>query len=283
MLWKIRGHKMNFLSKENSEGVLMGILNTTPDSFSDGGKHAQVSEAVMAALEMENAGAQIIDIGGESTRPGARAVSADEEVMRTVPVIRQLRAQSDVLISIDTSKASVAAAALEAGADIVNDVTGLNGDAEMVTVCADAQCGVIVMHMQGNPRTMQVAPQYEDGVLQETKSFFAERVDTLTQAGIDPEAICIDPGIGFGKSVEHNISLIKNLADIQKQIGRPVLLGVSRKSILGALTGIEDPEQRDAITAMITALSFKEGVLLHRVHDVMSNRQALALVNSIYG
>ena len=282
MFWKTRRHKIDLLSEENSKGMLMGILNTTPDSFSDGGQHFNLSDAVAVALQMVARGANIIDIGGESTRPGAPAVSADEEIQRTVPVLRALRERSDVMISIDSSKASVAAAALEAGADIVNDVTGLNGDPEMANVCAEAQCGVVVMHMQGTPRTMQIEPQYKMGVVHETMEFFKERLASLKEAGIDPESICIDPGIGFGKTVEQNVALIKNLADIQKQVGRPVLLGVSRKSIIGALTGIEDPQQRDAATAMLTCLNFREGILLHRVHDIEINRGALGLAHSIY-
>lgn len=259
----------------------MGILNTTPDSFSDGGQICGVEDAVNTALEMVEAGAKIIDIGGESTRPGAPAVSVDEEIQRTEPVVRALRQKSDVLISIDTSKASVAAAALEAGADIVNDVTGLTGDAAMAEVCADAGCGVVVMHMQGNPRTMQNEPRYEKGVVQELQEYFAERLDTLTKAGIEPEYISLDPGIGFGKTVEQNVTLIQHLADLQKQHARPVLLGVSRKSIIGALTGIESPQERDAATAVITALSFQQGIWLHRVHNVAINAQALALVDAI--
>lgn len=260
----------------------MGILNTTPDSFSDGGKNYGVEDAVHAALGMERAGVKIIDIGGESTRPGAPAVSEDDEIQRTVPVVRALREKSDILISIDTSKAAVAAAALEAGADIVNDVTGLTGDPEMIKLCAEARCGVVVMHMQGNPRTMQVDPQYDQGVVQELQEFFAERLDTLAGAGIDPECISFDPGIGFGKTVQQNITLIEHLADLQKQQGRPILLGVSRKSMIGVLTGIEVPQDRDTATAVITALSFQRGIMLHRVHNVKMNAQALTLADAIY-
>ena len=259
----------------------MGILNTTPDSFSDGGEHIELADCVDAGLGMEADGAAIIDIGGESTRPGAPAVSEAEETQRTVPVIRALREKTEVLISIDTSKASVARAALEAGADIVNDVTGLTGDSEMLAVCANSTCGIVVMHMQGNPRTMQQSPSYENGVVNELKEFFTERLETLTQAGIEPERICFDPGIGFGKTVEQNLALIRSLPDLQKELGRPFLLGVSRKSIIGALTGIENPSDRDSATAVMTAMSLKQGIMLHRVHDVEINSQALRIANAM--
>ncbi len=281
MIWKTRRYKINFRDQENANGLLMGILNTTPDSFSDGGQNCGVSEAVHTALKMVAAGAKIIDIGGESTRPGAAKVSAEEEIQRTAPVVRALREKSDVLISIDTSKAVVAAAALEEGADIVNDVTGLTGDPAMTSVCAGAQCGVVIMHMQGNPRTMQVDPHYEHGVVQELHTFFAERLETLAQSGIDPECIILDPGIGFGKTVQQNIALMQHLADFQGQQGRPVLLGVSRKSIIAALTGVESVQDRDAATAVVTAVSAQQGVLLHRVHHVAINAQALLLAKAI--
>ena len=281
MTWKTPRHTFNFAAEQERRGVLMGILNTTPDSFSDGGEHIELADCVDAGLGMEADGAAIIDIGGESTRPGAPAVSEVEETQRTVPVIRALREKTEVLISIDTSKASVARAALEAGADIVNDVTGLTGDSEMLAVCANSTCGIVVMHMQGNPRTMQQSPSYENGVVNELKEFFAERLETLAQAGIEPERICFDPGIGFGKTVEQNLALIRSLPDLQKELGRPFLLGVSRKSIIGALTGIENPSDRDSATAVMTAMSLKQGIMLHRVHDVEINAQALRIANAM--
>ncbi len=250
----------------------MGILNTTPDSFSDGGKyHACELEH---ALRMVDEGAEIIDVGGESTRPGAASVEAVEEIRRTVPLIELLRKESDVLISIDTSKPVVARAAIEAGADIVNDVTGFR-DPEMTSLCADTGVGVCIMHMQGNPRTMQKNPNYtnDGGIINAVKDFFAERLRTLTKSGIDPECICFDPGIGFGKTLEHNLELLSHLDELQQD--RPLLLGVSRKSFIGAITGEEDPERRDQSTAKITAMTYQQGIRLHRVHNVAANVQSL--------
>lgn len=258
----------------------MGVLNTTPDSFSDGGKHTSHDQALAHALSMVEGGAEIIDIGGESTRPGAPTIEADEEMRRTVSLIEALRKQSEVLISIDTSKVSVAAAALEAGADIVNDVTGFRDD-RMVQLCADAGVGVCVMHMLGNPRTMQANPSYdhEQGVCGAVKDFFEERFRTLTSQGMDPECICFDPGIGFGKTLEHNLELLRHLEELQQD--RPILLGVSRKSFIGALTGEEDPEKRDFATAAVTVLAHQAGIRVHRVHDVTGNIQALQIVQAL--
>lgn len=277
MIWKTRRKSFDFSEKADSRGLVMGILNTTPDSFSDGGLHQNKSAAVAAALQMVADGAKIIDIGGESTRPGAPSVPAEQEIERTVPLIRALRERSDVLISIDTSKSSVASAALAAGADIVNDVTGLTGDPEMVAICADSSCGVVVMHMQGTPRTMQKNPTYENGVVQELEEFFAERLSFLTKAGIERESICLDPGIGFGKTVPQNLALIQQLGGLQSITQRPFLLGVSRKSFIGKLTGIEWPPDRDAATAAISALTYQQGIYLHRVHNVPMNVKALNL------
>ena len=281
MIWKTRRHTFNFHEEESKKGVLMGILNTTPDSFSDGGQYTKIADCVAAGLDMIAAGAHIIDIGGESTRPGAPVVVAEEEIKRTVPIIRALRKRSDVLISIDTSKAAVAASAIDAGADIVNDVTGLTGDSDMMSVCADSCCGVVAMHMRGNPRTMQNDPRYTNGVIKELQVFFEERLETLTRSGIERERICLDPGIGFGKTVEQNLTLIRQLGEIQEQLGRPFLLGVSRKSMIGELTGIDIPSDRDAATAMITAMSFQQGIFLHRIHNVSMNAQALRVADSI--
>ena len=266
----------------------MGILNATPDSFSDGGQFSVENPALAYALQMVDDGAGIIDIGGESTRPGAPAVSADDEISRVVPLISKLRNRSDVLISIDTSKASVAQAALDAGADIVNDVTGLTGPdsgAAMADVCAQYGAGIVVMHMQGTPQTMQHQPHYEvaGGVVADVQAFFAERMRTLSDRGIDPDCLCFDPGIGFGKSLDHNLALLRHLGGLQKSIElkRPLLLGVSRKSFLGSLTGVSDPSARDASTAVMTALAHRDGVRLHRVHDVAGNVQALKLAEVI--
>lgn len=257
----------------------MGILNVTPDSFSDGGRHAGVAAALEHARRMIAGGAEIIDIGGESTRPGAAEVGVEDEISRTAPVVAALRAEWDGLISIDTMKAAVAAAALDAGADIVNDVSGLTADPAMIEICRAAGCGVVVMHMQGDPRTMQLAPRYDD-VVAEVRAFFKERLATLTAAGIDPEAVCFDPGIGFGKSLEHNLALLRGLPELGAS-GRPLLLGVSRKSFIGRVLGSGDLADREWPTVALTAWAREAGARIHRVHDVTPNVQALRMVEAI--
>ncbi len=259
----------------------MGILNVTPDSFSDGGCHSNVGAALVHARSMIAEGAGVIDIGGESTRPGANPVSAEEEIKRTAPVVAALRECWDGLISIDTSKAAVAEAALIAGADIVNDVSGLRADPEMMRVCAASGCGVVVMHMQGEPRTMQQAPVYVD-VVAEVRGFFNERMESLTGAGIDPGALCFDPGIGFGKALDHNLALLRVLDRISPP-GSPLLLGVSRKSFIGTLLGTNDLTMRDWPTVAITSTAREQGVMLHRVHAVRSNVEALRMTEAILG
>ncbi len=257
----------------------MGILNVTPDSFSDGGEHLGLETALAHARRMIAEGAELIDIGGESTRPGSQPVPADEEIARTVPVIAALRAEWDGLISIDTSKAAVAEAALAAGADIVNDVSGLLADSEMTGVCAASGCGVVVMHMQGSPQTMQAAPRYQD-VVAEVRAFFEERLATLTGAGIALEAFCFDPGIGFGKTVNHNLALLRALGEISVA-RRPLLLGVSRKSFIGRILGTDDFEAREWPTVAITSNAREKGVMLHRVHSVRPNLEALRMTEAI--
>lgn len=263
----------------SQNGRIMGILNVTPDSFSDGGKHEGISAALGHARRMIAEGAQIIDIGGESTRPGAPEVPTNEEIERTFPVISALRAEWAGSISIDTSKAAVATAALEAGADIVNDVSGLTADPEMTALCAQTGCGVVVMHMQGDPRTMQVAPVYTD-VVDEVVAFFEERIATLTAAGIDRECLCLDPGIGFGKTVDHNLALLRALPRMSVG-GRPVLLGVSRKSFIGKTLGSTDLADRDWPTVAITAWAREAGARIHRVHEVKPNAEALRMTEAI--
>lgn len=277
MIWKTRRGSLDL----GRRARVMGILNVTPDSFSDGGAHADAGTALDHARRMIAEGAELIDIGGESTRPGAAKVPVDVEIARTAPVIAALRAEWDGLISIDTSKAAVARAALAAGADVVNDVSGLLADAEMPGVCAESGCGVVVMHMQGTPRTMQVAPRYQD-VVAEVIGFFQERLRTLVAAGIDPEALCFDPGIGFGKNLDHNLALLAAL-DQMAVGGRPVLLGVSRKSFIGKILGTQDLAAREWPTVAITARAREQGVMLHRVHAVRENAQALRMVEAILG
>ena len=277
MIWKTRRAALDLTHRAQ----VMGILNVTPDSFSDGGEHLEVATALAHARRMIAEGAELIDIGGESTRPGAAAVAADEEISRTVPVIAALRAEWDGLISIDTTKASVAQAALAAGADIVNDVSGLLADGEMAAVCAAHGCGVVVMHMQGSPLTMQQSPRYAD-VVAEVREFFQQRFTALTAAGIDPAALCFDPGIGFGKTLAHNLSLLRALGEIAVA-GRPLLLGVSRKSFIGKILGSAALDAREWPTVALTANARERGVMLHRVHSVKSNVEALRMIEAILG
>lgn len=257
----------------------MGILNVTPDSFSDGGCHDTPAAALTHARHLIAEGATLIDIGGESTRPGAAPVTAPGEIARTVPVVAALRAEWDGWISIDTTKAAVATAALAAGADIVNDVSGLRADPAMVEVCAASGCGVVVMHMQGDPGTMQSAPHYTD-VVAEVTAFFNERMQVLVTAGIHPEALCFDPGIGFGKTLAHNLALLRALGHLSPP-GRPLLLGVSRKSFIGKILGTDHPAARDGASAALTALAREQGVMLHRVHAVRPNLEALRITEAL--
>ncbi len=275
MIWKIKSRRIDL----SRQAQVMGILNVTPDSFSDGGKFSRLESALAHAREMISQGAAIIDVGGESTRPGASPVAADEEIARTIPVIRALRAEWDGYISIDTMKSAVAKAALTAGADIVNDVSGLTADPQMQALCAACDCGIVVMHMQGNPETMQENPCYEN-VTSEVHTFFQERLATLTALGISPERICFDPGIGFGKSLEHNLELLRNIALLAPS-NSPLLLGISRKSFLAKITLESIPSDRDAPTCALTALTRTEGIMLHRVHAVRENLTALRIAEAL--
>jgi len=262
-------------------GEVMAVLNVTPDSFSDGGDFIDPQVAVRRGLQQAAEGAAILDIGGESTRPGAEPVSAPEEINRVLPVIRGLRGQWAGLISIDTSKAEVAAAAIEAGADIVNDVTGLLGDPGMLPLCRDAGCGVVVMHMLGEPRTMQSAPHYGD-VVAEVRDFLAGRCGGLLAAGLDPECLCFDPGIGFGKTVEHNLALLRAAGSLAPA-DRPLLIGLSRKSFIGHLLGDDAVGLREWPTVALTALTREAGVRIHRVHSVRDNLAAMRMAEAVMG
>ena len=277
MIWKIRRAKLDLTHRAQ----VMGILNVTPDSFSDGGAHFLKETALIHARQMIAEGAELIDIGGESTRPGAASVAVDEEIARTVPVIAALREEWGGLISIDTSKAAVAEAAIAAGADIVNDVSGLLADSAMAAICAKSGCGVVVMHMQGSPQTMQKSPRYQD-VVAEVRSFFEERFATLTAAGIDPLALCFDPGIGFGKTLDHNLALLRALGEISVA-ARPLLLGVSRKSFIGKILASDELDAREWPTVAITSNAREKGVMLHRVHAVRPNLEALRMTEAILG
>lgn len=257
---------------------IMGILNATPDSFSDGGQFHSVSTALEQADKLIEAGADILDVGGESTRPYAAPVSTDEELSRVIPVIEGIRKKHSLPISIDTTKAVVARKALTAGADIINDVSALRKDPEMLHIVLESSAPVIIMHMQGTPSDMQDNPVYVD-VVQHILDFFIERITWLKANGVDQDRIIIDPGIGFGKTVEHNLSILKHLQRL-KSLGTQVLLGHSRKKFLGVLTGL-DVQERDLPTAVISALSVREGVDIVRVHNAAATRQALQVAEAI--
>lgn len=257
----------------------MGIVNTTPDSFSDGGRYATPESALDHARRLIKEGAAIIDIGGESTRPGADEVSESEEIRRVLPVVRTLAAEfPDIALSIDTCKAGVARAAVAAGASIINDVTGFRDD-RMVAVAAESGVGVVVMHMQGTPRTMQSDPLYLD-IIGEITGFFRDRFAALTAAGVNPESIVFDPGIGFGKNLEHNLAILRQLDQFTVE-ERPILLGVSRKSFIGKLLESDDIEDRHWPTVAITSHAREQGVVLHRVHEVRANLEALRMTEAI--
>ncbi len=255
----------------------MGIVNVTPDSFSDGGRFLAPERAIAHARELVAGGADLLDVGGESTRPGARAVSAEEELERVAPVLAGL-GDAGAPISIDTSKAAVARAALEAGAAIVNDVTALRGDPAMAGLCADYDCGVVLMHMKGTPRTMQRNPTYDD-VVDDVKAFLARRVEFALGEGIAEERIWVDPGIGFGKTVRHNLELLQRLGEL-RELGRPIVVGTSRKRFLGMLTG-RDVGDRIGGTIASSVLAVRAGAEVLRVHDVAEVRQALTVAEAV--
>ncbi len=255
----------------------MGVLNVTPDSFSDGGAFLDPDAAVAHACAMVAEGADLIDVGGESTRPGASPVGPDEELRRVMPVLERL---SGVPVSIDTSKAVVARAATDAGAVLVNDVTALRGDAGMAAAVAESGAEVCLMHMLGEPRTMQDDPRYED-VVSEVKAFLEERLGFAVAQGILEERIWLDPGIGFGKTLEHNLELLRRLDEIVA-LGRPVVVGVSRKRFLGSLTGRAEPD-RVAGGIAANVLAFQRGAQMFRVHDVAETRDALAVAAATVG
>jgi dihydropteroate synthase len=256
---------------------LMGIVNVTPDSFSDGGLFLDPGRAIEHGRSLAAEGADNLDVGGESTRPGAEAVSAEEELARVVPVVEGL-AGGEVTVSIDTSKRAVAEAALDAGAAIVNDVTALQGEPELAGLCAERDTDVVLMHMLGDPRTMQENPTYDD-VVDEIRAFLAERIEFATSEGIDEERIWVDPGIGFGKTVEHNLELLRRLGELT-ELGRPVVVGTSRKSFIGKLTGAP-VDRRLGGTIASSVLAFANGADVLRVHDAGPVREALTVAEAI--
>ena len=254
---------------------IMGVVNVTPDSFSDGGAFLDRDAAVNHGLRLAFEGADLLDIGGESTRPGADPVPEREELDRVIPVIEGIRAHNGVVrVSIDTSKAAVAAAALDAGADYVNDVTALRGDPEMAALVAERGVDVCLMHMLGTPRTMQAEARYDD-VVADVKAFLEQRIEAAVAAGIALERIEVDPGIGFAKNVDHNLELLGRLRELTA-LGRPLVLGTSRKSFLGAITGRETAERMPATLATVV-MGYERGAEVFRVHDVGPARDALAV------
>lgn len=272
--WHLRDRVIHF----DTRPLVMGIVNVTPDSFSDGGKFFDPSSAIAHALQLISDGADILDVGGESTRPGAAPVSVEDELRRVVPVVAELAKLTSVPLSVDTMKADVARAALEAGAAIVNDVAGFR-DSAMIEVARDLRAGAVVMHMQGEPATMQRDPRYDD-VVAEVAGYLQERLRVLGESGIPPERVCLDPGIGFGKALEHNLALLANL-DAVAGLHRPVCLGVSRKGFIGKLCGRELAERDPGSLAVGCFAAARGTAHVLRVHDVRGARDAAVLLDAI--
>ncbi len=271
--WTIKNQVLTF----RKTPLIMGILNVTPDSFSDGGNFYTVQAAVDCAKRLEDAGADILDIGGESTRPYSQPVSPTDEVQRVAPVLERLQGVVNIPISIDTTKASVAQVAVELGARIINDVSGLEADERMIDVARSTQAGICAMHRQGTPQNMQDNPSYENCTL-EILDYLRQRDSLLRKAGIDPERICLDPGIGFGKSHQHNLELIRSVG-LFHQLGRPILVGHSRKGFIGKVLGDKDLG-RDYGTLGVSFALQLQGVQILRVHDVAGHVQAFRLLES---
>jgi dihydropteroate synthase len=264
-----------------AQPVVMGVLNVTPDSFSDGGRFLDLAAAVDHGLHMVEQGAAIVDVGGESTRPGADPVSAEEEIRRVIPVVEKLRAQTGAIISVDTSKPQVMRAAAEAGAGLINDVRALSEEGALEVAVA-TQCAVCVMHMQGDPRSMQLAPHYVD-VVNEVKAFLAERIEVCRAAGVAADRIVIDPGFGFGKTLEHNLELLRHLRELGSQPSGaewPIMVGLSRKSIVGRLTGRPAGERVHGSVAL-AVMAVINGARILRVHDVGATVDALKTVIAV--
>jgi len=259
----------------------MGVVNVTPDSFSDGGKFTDPEAAIAHALQLAEDGAEILDIGGESTRPGAEPVSVDDELSRVVPVIEGLAGKTEAVLSIDTRKADVARTAVAAGASVWNDVSALMHEDASVETAADLDCGIVLMHAQGDPRTMQQDPSYTD-VVSEVMAFLAARIELCAAAGIDRERLIVDPGIGFGKTVKHNLALLAGMDKFQA-LGCPVLLGASRKRFIAALDRAGPADSRLGGSLAAALAGFSRGVQIFRVHDVAETRQALKIAHAIAG
>lgn len=275
MIWQLKTKRLEF----DHAPLVMGILNATPDSFSDGGTHYDPQHAINRGLEMVKAGTAILDIGGESTRPYSDPVGAEEELRRVLPVIQGLvAALPEVIVSIDTSKASVARAAIQAGAQIINDVTGLEGDPEMMAVAQESKAGVCVMHMQGGPKTMQDQPAYQD-VVGDISDYLRQRFQSLIDAGISSERVCLDPGIGFGKTHEHNLTLLSSCEKFL-ELGRPILIGHSRKGFVGKLLNDKEAE-RDSGTLAISLMLSQKGMHVLRVHAAEATVRALRVQSGL--
>jgi len=275
-LWKLRTRTLRF----GRLPLVMGIVNATPDSFSDGGAFLDPAAAMEHALRLVAEGADLLDIGGESTRPGAAPVDVDEELRRVMPVVEGLQRQVNTPLSIDTSKAAVAREAILAGVEAINDVTALTGDPNMAAVAAQTGSGVCIMHMRGTPATMQVAPFYDD-VVEDVFRYLAARRDALAAVGIDPARIAVDPGIGFGKNTEHNLALLRGASRL-RELGCPVLVGFSRKAFIGQVLG-DSRADRDAGTIGVALALARQGVQVLRVHDVAGVRRALMLFEAAGG
>lgn len=271
--WRLRTRRIG----NRDHTLIMGVVNVTPDSFSDGGDFADATEAIAHGRRLASQGADVVDIGGESTRPGSEVVTADDELARVLPVVKAL-ADEGVVVSIDTSKAAVAEQALAAGAEIVNDVSAL-GDPDMAGLVATTGAGVVLMHMRGKPSTMQQDPRYDD-VVAEVRDELLEAARVAESAGIRIDQICLDPGIGFGKTVSHNLTLLRRLNQLT-EAGYPILLGTSRKSFLGSIAEVPNAKDRDLATAATTALAVAAGVFCVRVHDVPGNLQSARIADAI--
>jgi dihydropteroate synthase len=279
MLWRFRNGRSVEVSRS---GLIMGILNVTPDSFADGGRFLEQEAAFRHAERLVAEGAAILDIGGESSRPGSDPVALEEELRRVIPVLARIRALfPSLILSIDTYKAETARQALAAGADIINDISALRNDPEMIDVVKNSDTGVILMHMRGTPKTMQVDPQYND-VVAEVLAFLSERLEGLVRAGVDPCRIAIDPGFGFGKRLRHNIKLIEGL-DRFLVLGRPIVVGISRKSMIAQMLGDPKLQSDDRLWPTVALTSFLrvKGARVFRVHDVRPNFEALRMTESI--
>ena len=269
----------DWLASKEKESLIMGILNVTPDSFSDGGLYFDTQKAINHALSMIEDGADIIDIGGESTRPFSDPVSVDDELLRVIPVVKELRKRTDTVISIDTTKSTVAKEACLVGADIINDISGMLFDAEMIDVAKDIGCPVVLMHIKGNPKTMQEDPTY-DNVVSEIKCHLLDRIDYVIENGIDKKNIILDPGIGFGKTIENNFEILNRLDELTS-IEYPFLIGVSNKSFIGKTLNINENDRLQG-TIVANTIALQKGCKIFRVHNVKEAKRCLLIANKIF-